>query len=67
MVAKTDLATLQVELDKLGQEAPDLLRAINHNQGEFLAIMLAVPKTHVVMKSNEKYVFQYGMVDLPFD
>ena len=47
------------------QEAPELLRAINHNQDEFIA--LAVPKTHVVMKSNEKYVFQYGMVDLPFD
>ena len=39
MLAKTNLATLKVELTKLGQEAPDLLRAINHNQGEFLAIM----------------------------
>ena len=57
MLAKTDLDTLKVELNKLGHEAPDLLRAINHNQGEFLAIMQDIPKTHVVMKSNEKYVF----------
>jgi hypothetical protein len=55
MLGQTNLKTLQLELKQLAHRAPDLLRAINQNHGKFLALMTYQPKTHVVMKSNEKY------------
>ena len=39
MLVKTNPAALKVELTQLGQEEPDLLSAINHNQAEFLKMM----------------------------
>ena len=39
MLVNTNPDALKVELTQLGQEEPDLLSAINHNQDEFLKMM----------------------------
>ena len=52
MLVNTNPDALKVELTQSGQEEPDLLSTINHNQPEFLKMMIQ-PKTSCPKTAHE--------------
>ena len=52
MLVKNNPTALNVELTKWGEKDPDLLSAINHNQPEFLKMMIQ-PKTSCPKTAHE--------------